>query len=222
MSGRFQPAAQRLRRALGVVLAVVVWGTDSAAQGPGRALELTLTRSVGSSGAAHPPACGNPCSFNDVLAPVSLAAAEVELAIPFTDRRRAGLEYFGRVVPLAYVRENPTQPALWIGDRWILSSATSRSSTIGFGAKPVGVRGWVGEAVRLEADVSAGVLRFGTPLLASNATRWNFTYEFGLGLRTARRGIVIGYRRHHVSNAGIGEVNPGLNSNLIFMGVPLG
>jgi len=204
---------------------VVVVATDLAGQAPGRVIELTLSRSVGSSGAAHSPPCANPCSFDDVLAPIALAVMEVELAVPLTHRLDAGLEYFGRVVPLAYVQENPTQPAIRLGNRWILSTATSRSSTIGVGVKPVGIRGWVGGAVRLEADASAGVLRFGTPLLASNATRWNFSYEFGLGLRawgTARRGVVIGYRRHHVSNAGLGEVNPGLNSNLIFLSVPLG
>jgi hypothetical protein len=29
---------------------------------------------------------------------------------------------------------------------------------------------------------------------------------------------VLGYRRHHLSNAGLGEVNPGLDSNVLFFG----
>jgi hypothetical protein len=46
----------------------------------------------------------------------------------------------------------------------------------------------------------------------------------GVGLRMswlARGVVVVGYRRRHLSNAGLGEVNPGLNSHMLFLGVPI-
>ena len=195
------------------------------AQTSARAIGLTLARSVGASSAAHGPRCGS-CNLQDVLAPLSMTMLEVELAIPLRTARRSGLEYHARAVPFVIAQGNPTQPAIRAGDGWNLSTATRRASTIGFGVKPAGLRGWVGAGgVRLEADFAAGILHFGTPLLAANATRLNFTYEFGLGVRMSRlgrRGPVIGYRWHHVSNAGLGEVNPGLNSNVIFLGLSVG
>jgi hypothetical protein len=96
---------------------------------------------------------------------------------------------------------------------------------LGLRIKPAGLRGWIGgDDLRLEADASAGVLRFGTPLLAANAAKLNFVYEMGVGLRMswlAQGGVVVGYRRHHVSNAGLAEVNPGLNSHMLFLGLPI-
>ena len=55
-------------------------------------------------------------------------------------------------------------------------------------------------------------------------THLNFVYEMGVGLRMswlARGVVVVGYRRRHLSNAGLGEVNPGLNSHMLFLGVPI-
>jgi hypothetical protein len=196
------------------------------AQESTREIGLTLSRSIGASAAAHGQSCRNSCTVrDDVLAPLAIMMVEVELALPLVARTSSGLEYHARAVPFALMQENPTQPAVRSSQGWALSIATPRASTIGFGVKPVGLRGWIGTDVRLEAEISAGILRFGTPLLAANATRVNFTYEFGLGIRLPRlgsRGAVIGYRRHHVSNAGFGEVNPGLNSNVVFLGLPLG
>jgi hypothetical protein len=174
---------------------------------------------VGSSDAAH-------TSAGDVFAPLRFTAFELDVVRPWRTDGGYGLEYQGRVVPLAVMQQNPTQPAVRSRRGWLLSTSTSRGSAYGFGVKPAGLRGWLalGDRFRLEADVAAGVMWFDAPLLAANASRFNFAYEFGLGLRamrTAGPGLTIGYRRHHVSNGGIGEVNPGLNSNLIFLGIPV-
>ncbi|MEQ1855653.1 MAG: acyloxyacyl hydrolase [Longimicrobiales bacterium] len=186
-------------------------------------LSVTLTHSFGSSTAAHPGPCGATCIPGDVLAPLSLSTLEIELALPLRTRPGWGLEYHVRVVPLALMTNNPTQPALRGPLGWTLSPTTSRASTLGIGVKPVGLRVWGGSnRVRIEADAAGGMLRFGTPLLASNAKRVNFAYEFGAGMRLGPSGVVLGYRRHHVSNAGFGEVNPGLDSHVLYLGVPVG
>jgi hypothetical protein len=198
---------------------------DLAAQAPGRTFSFMVTHSVGAGTSAHPPPCGSLCSPRDILAPLSLSTLEVELAVPLLTRARWGVAYHVRAVPLAMMRDNPTQLATKNGLGWSLPTTTARASTFGFGLKPAGLRGWVGgDDLRLEADASAGVLRFGTPLFAANGAQLNFVYEMGVGLRMswlAPRGMVIGYRRHHVSNAGFADINPGLNSHVLFLGLPV-
>lgn len=206
-----------------LALAVSVSGLD--AQSAGRTLGVTVTHSVGGGISAHPPPCWSGCVQGDVLSPLSLTTVELELALPFRTRERWGLEYHVRVVPLAMMRNNPTDPAMMGSRGWFLPQSTGRGSTLGIGVKPAGVRGWLGgDELRVEADASVGILRFGTALLAANAAKLNFVYEFGVGLRMpwlARGGVVVGYRRHHLSNAGLAEVNPGLNSHMLLVGVPI-
>lgn len=213
-----------MRGALATCLLLAASGAAHAvaAQTPGRALSLTLTHSLGSSTSAHPPPCPTSCVSGDVLAPLSVSTVEVELSLPLRARGRMGLEYHARLVPLAIVRNNPIEAAMLGPFGWSISQSTDRDTTLGFGIKPAGLRGWVGgDHVRLEADASAGILRFGTPLLAANAAYTNFVYELGVGLRLGPRGAAIGYRRHHVSNAGLADVNPGLNSHVLFIGLPI-
>jgi hypothetical protein len=198
-----------------------------AAQAPARAMGVAVSRSVGSRTAAHPPSCRVACASSDVLGPVALTTLELEVAIPLRTRDRSGLEYVLRAVPLVLVEDNPTEPAVRFAWGWTLPSTTSRASTVGFGIAPAGLRAWIGgnDDVRFEAELAAGVLRFGAPLLAANASRLNFTYELGLGVRFsrfARGGWAIGYRRHHVSNAGLADVNPGLDSHVLYVGAPIG
>jgi len=188
-------------------------------------LAVTLTHSVGSSTSAHPPPC-SVCGGQDLLAPVSVTALELELAIPLRLGHRSGLEYQLRLVPLLILRNNPVEAAIRTRAGWSLPSTAERRSTLGLGAKPAGLRGWVGLGrFRAEADLAVGLLWFGTPALAANGARMNFVGEVGLGLRfpwPASSGATFGYRRHHVSNAGLADVNPGLNSHVLFVSVPLG
>ena len=212
------------RRTLGMALILTaVGGSRSSAQEPAsRSFGLLLSQSITSATAAEAPTC--PCDRGrDVLAPVSVATIEIELAVPLRQGRAWGLEYAARAVPLAMVRNNPRDAAYMnpLGG-WTMSLDTPRASTAGFGVKPVGLRGWAGAGrVRLQADVTAGVVRFGSPALASNATRFNFVYEVGVGVRFIVPGAghaAIGFRRHHLSNAGLGEVNPGLDSHMAYLG----
>ena len=212
------------RRTLGTTLILVaVGGSRSPAQEPAsRSLGLLVSQSITSATAAEAPTC--PCDRGrDVLAPVSVSTIEIELAVPLRQGLAWGLEYAARAVPLAMVRNNPRDAAYMnpLGG-WTMSLDTPRASTVGVGIKPVGLRGWAGAGrVRLQADVTAGVVRFGSPALASNATRFNFVYEVSVGVRVIMPGAghaAIGLRRHHLSNGGLGEVNPGLDSHMAYLG----
>jgi hypothetical protein len=205
-----------------LVVTTALAASPTDAQQSGRTFGLTLSHSVASAAAAHGSVC--PCVHEtDVLAPVSVTTMEVELAFPLAAGERWGLDYPLRLVPITLVRNNPAEPARMLGSgRWTMSLETPRASTAGLGAKPIGLRGWVGaRRVRLEADASAGVIHFGMPLLASNATRLNFAYDFAVGLGIALPGggrALVGYRYHHMTNAGLGDVNPGLDSHAAYLG----
>jgi hypothetical protein len=189
---------------------------------PRRAVRVLLTHSMTSGTSAHGAACPCPES-GDVLAPVSLSSLEFEVAWTLWRGGGWGVEYPIRAVPLALVRNNPTAAARLDphGRGWVLSSRTPRDSTVGLGIKPLGIRGWAGsDRVGLEGEVSSGFFHFGTPLLAANGTQFNFVIEVGIGLRVdlpGRGGTVIGYKWHHLSNAGFGEVNPGLDSGVLYV-----
>jgi len=200
----------------GILCAAVATGAN--AQGPGWTVSVSLAQSTDSRSATLPAACAFACTGVDVLDPISLTTVEVELSHVIAEGDAIGLEYHGRVVPVAYVRGNPVSAAQRTPRGWEMSSDTERSSTIGAGIKPVGLRLWIGSStIRVEGDFAIGVITFLDPLLAANATRANAAFEFGAAARVSR--IVFGYRNHHLSNAGFGEVNPGLDSSLIFLGV---
>jgi hypothetical protein len=55
-----------------------------------------------------------------------------------------------------------------------------------------------------------------------DTTRWNFTAHAGVGARVRvadRWGVVIGYRAHHLSNGNTAARNPGINSNVGYLGL---
>jgi len=202
---------------LTVVLGVTA-AADLSAQGSGRALSLVVTHSTDSRSASQSSACLPRCEGRDVLTPLSLSAIEIELAWPLGGANRLGFDYHAGVVPMAWVRRNPDRAAVWTGSAWRMPVETERSSVLGIGVKPLGARLWAGWGdARLEADLSAGVFLFTDPLLAGNASRTNFTLEGGIGARFWS--VAVGYRKHHISNAGLGDVNPGLDSNVIYLGV---
>ena len=54
------------------------------------------------------------------------------------------------------------------------------------------------------------------------ARRFNVTAEFGGGFEVVRASggaVVVGYKRHHLSNAGSALANPGLESDVCYVGL---
>ncbi len=75
------------------------------------------------------------------------------------------------------------------------------------------------------------VIRAGTGTLFTSRrvppgeTRFNYTLFVGAGVEFAvseRRAIQIDYRLHHVSNAGTGPANPGINAHTVVVGLAWG
>jgi hypothetical protein len=208
--------------ALAVVVAQAALAPASArAQEASRSVGLLVSHSLASATSAQGSECF--CGGRDVLAPVSISSIELELSLPIRAESTWGVDVPLRAIPIVVARNNPSSAAYQDTQGvWAMSLDTPRSSTRGFGIKPLGLRAWAGRSkVRLFADASAGVVHFGTPLLASNATRFNFVYDLGLGVQVDVPGagrLALGFRRHHLSNAGLGEVNPGLDSDVAYLG----
>ena len=55
-----------------------------------------------------------------------------------------------------------------------------------------------------------------------NATQLNFTAQVAVGLQvftSKHQSVDFGYRYHHISNANLGNENPGMDSHVLFLGV---
>jgi len=62
------------------------------------------------------------------------------------------------------------------------------------------------------------------PRIPEQSTQFNFVLESGPGVQyfaTERMALTLGVRFHHISNAGLGDRNKGLNSTLGYVGVSL-
>jgi len=72
-------------------------------------------------------------------------------------------------------------------------------------------------------DVGLGMLWTNlAPRIEEQSTPFNFVLETGPGLQyfvTERVALTIGVRFHHISNAGIGDRNLGLNATLAYAGI---
>jgi hypothetical protein len=58
-----------------------------------------------------------------------------------------------------------------------------------------------------------------------DSSAFNFTFSFGAGIdffRTSTRAVRLEYRLHHLSNAGTGATNPGIDSQMIHLGYSWG
>jgi opacity protein-like surface antigen len=101
-----------------------------------------------------------------------------------------------------------------------------RSAHVAFGTglSPFGLKAYVNQhgRTRFFANASAGGIAFTHDVPVDNSRKLNYMCEYGGGLEFARadgRAITLGFRFHHISNGASGQVNPGLDANVIYVGV---
>jgi hypothetical protein len=93
----------------------------------------------------------------------------------------------------------------------------------GAGANPVGLQVKLPHSRSIEPflDSLGGFLYFTDRVLSPEASQFNFTIDLGVGLliRMAEtKGLKFGYRYHHLSNANISAHNPGVDSQIVYVG----
>jgi hypothetical protein len=97
-----------------------------------------------------------------------------------------------------------------------------RKLAVGVGVMPLGLK-WAiqtHERTRLVTSTSAGLFLFDSEMPVVRSRKRNFALEAGVGLENELRGgrtLTIGWKFHHLSNAGTGETNPGLDANIVYL-----
>ncbi len=69
---------------------------------------------------------------------------------------------------------------------------------------------------------SGGLMYFPDPVPDRRGRRLNYTFDVSAGVRwilDERRVLTLGYRFHHLSNGFRGEINPGFDANIVFLGL---
>ena len=132
------------------------------------------------------------------------------------------------LVPFAMITRTPTYTTRQVvfpgGGTAQLKEQTGSKPVYGAGGMPFGFKARVGLATRarLFAATSVGGLWFTRDVPIPDARRFNFAFEYGGGIELGaftKSVIVLGYKFHHLSNANSAAVNPGLDSDVIYLGM---
>jgi hypothetical protein len=135
-------------------------------------------------------------------------------ALRFTQQVRArqqtSVEYGVDVIPMAIASPSDVDNE-------------TRITARGVGVNPISVTSVfrTHRAVQLRAGATAGALWFDEAVPITTATHFNLTGSLELGAQVVGAGgsgMVLLYRFHHLSNAGLGAENPGMASHIISLG----
>ncbi len=126
--------------------------------------------------------------------------------------------------------EAEAMPALIVSEpRFLLPSGHAAPGSpvehvYGAGLSPVGGKMNFLTAHRVQPFLTTdgGFVYFTRKLLSPEATQFNFTIHVSAGLEvmiTPGQALEFGYMFHHFSNANLGNRNPGLDAQMVFVGV---
>jgi opacity protein-like surface antigen len=133
-------------------------------------------------------------------------------------------EYFFEVIPVSFALKNEvTNPGYVSRQSTPNRSKTVRENTYGIGIEPAGFKFIFRPRQRLKPFVrlGAGFIFTNKPIPVPESPNYNFIGDFGGGLMyslTENQTIDFGYRYFHISNMNIGEINPGYNANIFYVG----
>ena len=146
---------------------------------------------------------------------------------------RLAFDYFVDVVPLVRSTNNPVKYSQLVSCTTIppstvlvcSSSELMETATAhGYAFTPIGLqmRAWRAQPVELVVGASFGAVMYNQRVPDPGEKRLNFMGDITLGIqvRTDLGGsLIAGVRQNHTSNASTGEVNPGLDSRVLYVGV---
>lgn len=143
--------------------------------------------------------------------------------------RGLALEYVLDLVPLAVVTEIPSTGQVHYDparDTWVVEvpRTADRSPVYGFGLSPIGLRVSVlpSRRLRLFAAGTAGFLTFTRDMPVPGALKLNYSFEFGGGLQLGIApgwAATLGLKLHHVSSGTNTAPNPGLDAQILHLGI---
>jgi hypothetical protein len=138
------------------------------------------------------------------------------------------LAYAVELVPLAVVeRTGANSERCWRNANLVTFTCRydySARVSVGAGATPLGLKWYLkrGGLTRVYAAAGAGGLIFSSHVPVHRSRRANFTFEYGAGLEVLEArgaGLTVGYKFHHISNGGTTRLNPGLDANVLYVGL---
>lgn len=96
----------------------------------------------------------------------------------------------------------------------------------GFGVSPLGFQYNLNQqnGVQPFFKSSTGFMFFDEPFPDERGVKFNFTLELGGGLEfvvSEHLSLSVGYKYHHMSNGQIGQINPGVDSNIFYTGITI-
>lgn len=156
------------------------------------------------------------------ISTVKLAQLEVSYPVRLGRHRNWELQWPIAIVPAVFVLRTVSGP-IFNGDGSWITWSEKRVTSRGVGLKPLALR-LVRRSAKVEAYVglAGGASWFDRPTPAENAHRRNYMGELDLGVRVLGAGgrrLTVGYRFNHLSNGNTGEINPGIDSHMVSLGV---
>jgi hypothetical protein len=147
-----------------------------------------------------------------------LVVTQLRYARVLTTRQRFSLKLMVDLIPAAILIE----PKNVLLTSRIIPGSPWRS-VYGFGLAPAGLQMNFRPRKRVQpfAESSFGFVHFDSRVISPAASRFNFTVDLGPGVQlfTSRhQAVTLGYRYHHLSNADIAPRNPGVDSNVFYVG----
>jgi hypothetical protein len=134
-------------------------------------------------------------------------------------------EYLLEAMPIAVAIKNEVANPGYVRDeeKQKGASSTIRQNTYGAAINPAGFRFVFLPKKRLKpfVQMSAGFIFTRKPIPVPESPSYNFSGDFGGGLMYSlekHQTINFGYRYFHISNMNIGEINPGYNANVFYVG----
>ncbi len=129
------------------------------------------------------------------------------------------MKYIVEITPAAITKQ-PRQGTDANGNPVDLSG---RQRVYGAGISPVGLQMNFrrGRVLQPYLNGTAGVLYFTRNVPVENSSNFNFTFGFGAGLEIWHRedqSLILGYKYQHISNGYTAPRNPGVDSDLLYVG----
>lgn len=131
------------------------------------------------------------------------------------------------LIPVAVLSNNPTyrtEEGYWPdGTAAKYKVWTGRSAVYGAGLSPIGLRLSLlaNHGLSVFGAGAVGALWFTRDTPVPDAGQFNVTFEYGGGVEVNRNrnSVLVGYKFHHMSNAYSARMNPGVDGNVIYIGI---
>lgn len=133
------------------------------------------------------------------------------------------LKYTAEIIPLAYIWQ-PPQGFVSNGNQLEpVDLPGNKQKIYGAGVTPVGLQMNFRRGCILQPYINgtAGVIYFSQQVPVADSSKFNFTLGLGAGIEIwylKNQSIILGYKYHHISNGYTARQNPGVDSDLFYVG----